>query len=319
MLIMNRSNATYMLWAAVLGVLLCIPNFTLAQEVVVGTPSLEITVGPMLHAASLEWRLGSCSAPRSVITYEAVRSLGFSTSAAYHIMNGRRWSSILSARTGVSWFHSGRAQDSDFIWSDRVEYSRSVSEVTGDVLLATNAGLSFVRNVNHGRISGSFHAASGYARNQMTLRKQYGVQVIPENVASDLLRDLDSRYHARWTGPWVGGGMSISLPVGEVELDAQRHFRTSYSGEGEWNLRNDLMQPVSFVHGATGSGYDMELGYAVSMSSRLGLVLKARKSARSALNGYDIEFPVNGEPTRGHLGGVTSRAWTFRAVLRNRH
>jgi hypothetical protein len=303
--------------AVALGTLLLAPAIIRGQDVVTRQPSLVIDVGPTLHVSTMEWRLGSPTAPRSQLEYERVRSLGISTSAEYRLMNRGRWSALVTVRGAAARVLAGRAQDSDYAWGDSSEYSRSVSQVTGDRLLAAAGALAIGRTLNLGRTPWQLHVAAGYAQQQGTFRKQHGVQVIPEDVPSDLLQDLDSRYRARWSGPWIGAGASMVLGRGSVELDAARHFRTAYSGEGEWNLRTDLMQPVSFVHSAKGSGYDVGVGYVVAVAPRIALVLTARTSSRNALHGFDIEYPVTGEPTRAHLGAVTAGNWVWRLALRS--
>jgi hypothetical protein len=155
----------------------------------------------------------------------------------------------------------------------------------------------------------------GVCRSQLRLRKQNGRQVIPDDAPSGLLEDLDSRYRAQWNGPWYGGALVVPTGVGELRFMGKRHFRTRYWAEGQWNLREDLMQPKSFSQGALGSGYDILASFGGTILPGIDVVIATESSSRRARNGYDIEYRVTGEATRGNLGEVESSYFSFRVLV----
>jgi hypothetical protein len=283
-----------------------------AQESTTSESVLSAQVGLGVNASSLIWTLGGVRSPRSELTYQDLLSMELAVVGSYRQPIVGNWSSALAFEIRGGPLLGGTAQDSDFTFEDRTEYSRSVSEITGDNSMRLDVGFALLHELENVPLVQLVEVWGGVCRSQLRLRKQNGRQVIPDDAPLGLLEDLDSGYRAQWNGPWYGGALVVPTGVGELRLMLKRHFRTRYLAEGQWNLREDLMQPKSFSQGALGSGYDLLASFRGTILPGIDVVIATESSSRQARNGYDIEYRVTGEATRGNLGEVYSSYFSFR-------
>jgi hypothetical protein len=272
-----------------------------AQPHAAGMPAFEI--GIELGSPRTEWTLGSRGDPRSELEYGSVRSAAAFVAFPYRHSLGERWSAGTLLRGMAGQVMSGTVRDSDFGRSG-AETSRSLSDITGDGQRAATIALGAIREVSAVEALGPVEFWLGFSDERVRYRKQHGRQIIPDNVSDAVLFGLDSRYEARWRGPWVALATSARTSVGEVRIMASLHLRTEFRGEGEWNLRRDLQQPTSFIHRARGRGSDYALSFRRPLGPRHTLNLEARSSIRHAREGRDIAFLANGETAGSNLGHV---------------
>ena len=266
---------------------------------------LEAALGPRTSEST--WSIGTAEGARSILTYRNVRVGEARIGGRYRIAGDRRSGLDIVFHGAAGRILSGSAQDSDFTLEAR-ETSRSVSDIVGAGLLRFALGLGVDRELSGDgaiRLSGS----AGYERNGRTLRKQRGRQVIPDNYASWVLWNLDSRYSARWAGPWIAVQPSVRLGTATWSIRGVGYIANRYRAEGSWNLRDDLVQPRSFTQRAAASGYDLRLRFSRPIEPDLFLAIEVEHAWRSAARGgTDLLFFKDGRVVRSTLRGATWRS-----------
>jgi hypothetical protein len=145
----------------------------------------------------------------------------------------------------------------------------------------------------------------GFQREQASIRMQNGTQVIGGQTGTTVLNGLDSRYRTGWRAFWAG--VEPAVPVGQAHVLVRMAvwFPVSYSGEGTWNLRTDLAQPLSFAHNAGGWGYEARLSYSRWLTHSVGLTLSAGHLRRIVRDGPDTTFLADGTAVRLTLRDVS--------------
>lgn len=266
---------------------------------------LEAALGPRTSEST--WTVGTAERARSILTYRNVRVGEARIAGRYRIAGDTRSGLDIVFHGAAGRILSGSAQDSDFTIEDR-ETSRSVSDIVGAGLLRYGLGLGVDREVSGDgaiRLSGSV----GYERNGRTLRKQRGRQVIPDSYASWTLWNLDSRYAARWAGPWIAVQPSVRLGGATWSIRGVGYLANRYRAEGSWNLRDDLVQPRSFTQRARASGYDFRLRFSRPIEPDLFLTIEVEHTWRSAASGgTDLLFFKDGRVLQSTLHDATWRS-----------
>lgn len=158
---------------------------------------------------------------------------------------------------------SGENRDSDFLADGRnLEFSRSDNDAGGRVREASVAAGWVVGEQGRLRADGGgtsyFVPMLGYAWRGIDLRMTDGHQSIPP---TGDFPGLDSRYDARWQGPWIGIEYVDRVPEDLYGFLRLEYHRPRFSAEADWNLREDFRHPVSFAHDADGDGYVVTLGF----------------------------------------------------------
>lgn len=150
----------------------------------------------------------------------------------------------------------GENQDSDFNEDDRQdEYSRSVNQADQGRTWDFSMGLGYPVFSDPDWLS--LAPVVGVSHHQQELHMTDGYQVIP---ARGSFSGLDSSYHARWTGPWLGVDLTLKLEKISRRLRSMslfavfEHHWAEYRATADWNLRTDFEHPKSFEHEANGQG-----------------------------------------------------------------
>lgn len=287
-----------------------------AQELAEG-PRLE--VAPLVQAGngSLRWSVGTGNTAFSELHYQNIdsRAAGFSIRWTSGENQGGRWLVTGEARRGR--VLDGTVRDSDFIRGSEIEIRRIHAELTRSRTSHEMLAL--------GRMAGSPLPGAdrvvllvGWERRRQVFRMQDGIQVLPDT-ATAFLKGLDSRYSFEWRGPWVA--YEAAFEIGRASSLAGRltgHL-ARYEAEGEWNLREDLVQPRSFAQEAFGFGLGIGIRYERRMSESLRLLIGACHARRGVLEGDDRVYFTDGRVFRGDLMEVGDTrtdlrlevAWSF--------
>lgn len=232
-------------------------------------------------------------------------------------------------RPGGDWYIHGSAtlgsvedgenQDSDYDGNNRtLEYSRSDNVVEGDEVWDVSAAVGYTFYALNG-VSGrraQITPLIGYSRHKQNLRITDAVQTVsvpsPEHPVPPIgpFPGLDTTYHAKWDGPWVGVEL-VAEGWRKTELLARLEYhRVDYYGEGNWNLRGDLAHPKSFEHTADGKGLYGQLGVRYALRRQGYLLASVNAQAWETDPGTDRIFAANGTQGKTRLNEVTWESWS---------
>lgn len=204
---------------------------------------------------------------------------------------------------------TGVVQDSDYLTDDRTsEFSRSYSDASDSEILDWSLGIGRTLFSAEGWELG---AMLGYASQRQNLRISDGYQTIP--VLAPLI-GLESSYQTNWRGPWIGIAIKKNWRRLHFQGGLGYHW-TNYYGEGDWNLRDDLAHPVSFIHRADGSGISLGLGLAYALNDHWSLGLNYQRAKWRTDPGRDVVFGADGTSIDTRLNEVrwSSQMITFTA------
>lgn len=194
---------------------------------------------------------------------------------------------------------SGKNQDSDYSGDNRTgEFSRSNNGANGDNVMDVSIALGYNATSNPSRFKLS--PLVGYSFNWQNLRMTDGYQTVnidPDTGETDYtgpFPGLNSTYKTEWQGPWFGVNLEGEISSQWTVFGNFEYHLADYTGKGNWNLRDDLDHPVSFLHSADGDGYTCSVGTAFSPNDQLQISLKYYFSSWSTGSGTDQTFGANG-------------------------
>jgi hypothetical protein len=156
---------------------------------------------------------------------------------------------------GYGWIVNGKNRDSDFCHlhpkthhlcsvGSSEEFARSKARTSGRIR-DVSFGVGYQFNIRLCGCNPDYIALNpliGYSWHVQKLRDRYLHQVIP---VSESVPGLDSSFHARWKGPWVGLDFNYrSWGFWGVHASYEYHW-ASYSAHGDWNMRPDLPEGFS--------------------------------------------------------------------------
>lgn len=275
-----------------------------------------------LRRDDLRWSitpLSGAPSPVSELHWEDIGSAGLSWQGDWPL--AARWR--LEGELGFAGRLTGSVRDSDYDESGRqAEFSRSVSSTEGSSLGALLAGLGWLA-AGDGR-GATLHLGGGLALHRQVLKIARAEQQV--STASTQFPELEmppvgtsfdanSNYRLEWAGPYLG--LALRWPLaGGVVLGARYRFeRLRLKGEGEWSLREDLAQPVSFTQRAWGRVHAAELNLAWPLSARSSIDIGVRHvDGRSNGGDHDMRWADDGGVGLGTTMRLDELRWRSTAV-----
>lgn len=212
---------------------------------------------------------------------------------------------------------AGDNRDSDYDGDDRtLEFSRSLNGVDGNNVWDGSLGV--------GPRFAFFESAVvvcpliGYAIAEQDLNIVDGYQAISPGVPPiGPIPGLDSRYEARWTGPWIGLDLLLTIPLNqgpfshiEMVFTGEYHW-ADYSADADWNLRTDYQHPVSFTHDADGDGFVAGVTMVFAAHNRWGVNMGMNFTEMTTDPGVDRIFYADGTTATTRLNEVRWRSVVF--------
>lgn len=208
---------------------------------------------------------------------------------------------LITGYANYGWIFSGDNRDSDYAGDNRTdEFSRSINDAgDGEVWdLSIAAGPEFLF------LGGRFGLSPllGYSYHEQNLILQEGVQAIPPHGP---FTGLDSSYDTVWRGGWLGINLRLA-PTGSLAMYGRFEWhRAEYLAEANWNLREDLRQPVSFEHTADeADGLVARVGAELAVTDWLRLAVNASYQKWQAEDGVDNVYFADGSLSRVRLNEV---------------
>lgn len=299
---------------AVTGLLLLMlcPSLSLAQEPA-GRPRLIVDASASHDVSRLFWSIGPSRAARlSELAFQDVTLRTYSLSAVYHFGEPSRDGLSLAMAGARGTVTGGRLRDSDYRHPGDDEHWRSSADVTGNTSATEAAAVGWRLH----RLGGPLPDLTfwlGMVRQEHTLRLQNGVQEFPrpDSLVGRPLTDLDSRYVSHWTSPYVAVEPLFRAGPVQVAGLVEIHLVSRYRGEGTWNLREELAQPLSFEQKATGWGVRASLSGSLRIPLGLSLLLTGVLTRLAADEGSDVSYLANGGQVRMTLRRAV---WTNRTL-----
>ena len=281
---------------------------------------LALTAG--FRTDDLDWSIaGNGINILSELEWSDVESYQLSLSGRIQFKNS------LYVRGGLNyaWIDDGTVRDSDYGDNGRgVEWSRSISESTGDEVWDLSGGGGYTFYFHQDRFSVT--PLIGLSYHKQNLRIQNGGQVVSEvnpfggdnpPPVGPLSSQLNSTYFARWFGPWIGVDLRYRIkmrpPVShamELRLSLELHW-ADYYGEGNWNLRSTFRHPKSFEHDADGFGISVTAQWLINLADHWDLTVTAMHQDWSTGAGVDRKFLADGDTTTTRLNEVNWESTSF--------
>jgi hypothetical protein len=271
---------------------------------------LELYAG--YRADRFDWNIASdlsgAATPNilSELTWDDLEILQLGAESDWRISNKRApFQGLISGSVNYGSIFSGSVQDSDYDGDNRtLEFSRSNNGGDGgevwDLSIAAGPELLFFG----GRLGLS--PLLGYSYHEQNLKLKDGFQTIPPHGS---FAGLSSSYDAVWQGEWLGINLRLTpsdsfILSGRVEWHA-----ANYRAEADWNLREDLRQPVSFKHTADDAdGLVARLGAELAVGAKTWLTMEASYLKWQAEDGFDIVYFADGSVTTVRLNEVNWEA-----------
>lgn len=214
---------------------------------------------------------------------------------------------------GYGWIYEGENQDSDYLGDNRTyEFSRSNNNTEDDNVSDWSIGVGYqfqLDNVDYLTSTKAMLAfLGGYSQHEQNLKITDGFQTFPALGAFD---GLNSTYQAQWKGPWLGAEIEGAQDKIIGFLRFEYHW-ADYSGEADWNLRDDFAHPVSFAHTADGTGSIISFGTGYNIDTNWLIYLKADVQNWKTEAGLDRTFFADGTTIDTQLNSVN---WKSSAVM----
>ncbi len=231
-----------------------------------------------------------------------------------------RENAVIFAEAAHGEILGGTSTDRDYNEDDRKSlYSESVADLSGHRTRDYEAGAGWRLDFLRDRcqltpfVGGSHH--------QLKLLKKDGVQTVATPGLTPPvgpIEGLASTYDATWNTLWAGTEFRLQ-PTENLQVGtAFRHRWFNFRANAGWNLRQDLAQPISFRHRASGRGMDLDLFCRYAATDRLELFINVFYKNWTAKNGTDTTYLADGRQLTTTLNRVywQSRSFTVGLIYR---
>lgn len=236
---------------------------------------LTVEAGAAQRGGDLRWNIGF-GAPDNIIselTYSEIEIREGLLGATVRLWSGNRRDVLITADGRLGGIAAGTSRDSDYGGANRTkETARSLALLTGTVARG-DAAIGVRQQLRQRRLMDDVALWLGVQRSRQAIRMRDGVRVIPD---SGRMIGLDSRYTASWEGPWLAVDAGRRQGPLRIAGRVAGHWTARYHGEGEWNLRRDLAQPLSFVHTGEGHGLEARLRGSYTFAAGPTLAVQAQ-------------------------------------------
>ncbi|MDB2613570.1 hypothetical protein N9Y92_00235, partial [Chlamydiales bacterium] len=214
--------------------------------------------------------------------------------------------------------YQGKVTDADYLGQNRTDmFSYSKSHADKGFLFDIGGAVGYVIPLMP---SWNIIPISGYSYHKQKLSLIGGELIVdifrPVSDKTGALSDLNSRYTAKWYGPYAGTLFTGYL-FGVYFTFGYWYQTLIYRAEGYWNLHKEFIG--NFKHsGSGGSGHTMEvtLNYPVSACFSIGCALK--KQDLKVTSGKDSTiFEEEGEiyNSAGKLNHARSKSYSLIMTL----
>lgn len=169
-----------------------------------------------------------------------------------------------------------------------------------------------------GGSSNNFSAGTGYdlkLTDQLSLAGSVGYVRDKQRLLINDRKSTDNLLNSSYETNWNGGYLKL-----EPEYQLSRLIRISagityqqlnYKGKGNWNLRDDFQQPLSYIHHAKGYSLNNNLNLSLKVYQNLFIRFDGNYQTWNTGYGTDKLFLVAGKTPETRLNKVNSSAYRF--------
>lgn len=122
---------------------------------------------------------------------------------------------------------------------------------------------------------------------------------------------LNSFYNVQWKGAFIKIKSSLKIWRGLKALANVTYNQVNYSGQGNWNLINEFMHPVSYRHAAKGYGINIAGNLLYNINSNIGISVGYCYFNWQTGNGTDQLYLSSGQVDKTQLNGVYRNGHLF--------
>ena len=116
--------------------------------------------------------------------------------------------------------------------------------------------------------------------------------------------DLNSFYNVQWKGAFIKVKSSLKIWRGLKAMADVTYNQVNYSAQGDWNLINEFMHPVSYSHVAKGYGINAGGSLVYNVTPNVGISVGYTYFNWQTGNGTDQLYLSSGQVDKTQLNGV---------------
>ena len=216
---------------------------------------------------------------------------------------------ILKADAGYAWTVAGNSQQTSFLHDGKTDPFTSVENDSGEGYawfgsIALGYAFDFGSKFND-PVALNITPLAGYSWREQNLKADNGHELLTgfeRNDPSTL--GLENSYSANWSGPWLGGDITLSAFRHHQLFSSFQHHWAEYEAEGDWRQSEDVQKSTGFEHSADATGIVASAGYRYIKHDSWGLSLSVDYQKWDADSGTEILFTTQGARVNSWLNDV---------------
>jgi hypothetical protein len=122
---------------------------------------------------------------------------------------------------------------------------------------------------------------------------------------------LNSFYNVQWKGAFIKVKSSLKIGRGLKAMTDVTYNQVNYSAQGNWNLINEFMHPVSYRHTAKGYGINAGASLVYNITPNVGASIGYSYFNWQTGNGTDQLYLSSGQVDKTQLNGVYRNGYLF--------
>ena len=123
--------------------------------------------------------------------------------------------------------------------------------------------------------------------------------------------DLNSFYNVQWKGAFIKVKSSVKIWRELKAMADVTYNQVNYSAQGDWNLINEFMHPVSYSHVAKGYGINAGTNLVYDITPHVGVSIGYTYFNWQTGNGTDQLYLSSGQVDKTQLNGVYRNGHLF--------
>ena len=255
---------------------------------------LQLTLSAGPQTDNLNWSIAGNTSGQSPnvlseLKWQNVKGTNYAAALQFNV-----WHNIvvLGGYNRVA-VNSGSVSDIDYSADNRSQptYNQNFNDDKG-YTSAWYAGAGYVVFNNH---RFSLVPSAGYSNSSQSLYITDATGQFP---------NLNSFYNVQWKGAFIKVKSSLKIWRGLKAIADVVYNQVNYSAQGNWNLINEFMHPVSYSHAARGYGINAGGHLAYNVTANVGLSIGYTYFNWQTGKGTDRLYLSSGEVDKTQLNGV---------------
>jgi len=278
--------------------MLCIGRIGYGQDI---EKKLQLTLSAGPQQDNLHWSIAGNTSGQSPnvlseLKWQNVKGTNYAAG-----LQAKVWHKIIVlggySRTAVK---SGSVSDIDYSADNRSQptYNQNFNDNKG-YTSAWYAGAGYIV-FNNDRFS--LVPSAGYSNNKQSLYITDATGRFP---------DLNSFYNVQWKGAFIKIKSSVKIWRELKAIADVTYNQVNYNAQGDWNLINEFMHPVSYSHVAKGYGVNAGANLVYNVTPNLGVSFGYTYFNWQTGNGTDRLYLSSGQVDKTQLNGVYRNGHLF--------